>query len=58
MIILCELLLDPNPNSTMAAMGTLTQTTSLHYISPLSLSLGVSMRVGNDLRANRPQRLH
>jgi MATE family multidrug resistance protein len=57
MIILCELLLDPNPKATVAAMGTLIQNTSLLYISPSSLILGVSMRVGNDLRANRPQRL-
>jgi MATE family multidrug resistance protein len=57
MIILCELLLDPNPKAIVAAMGTLIQTTSLLYISPSSLSLGVSTRVGNDLRANRPQRL-
>jgi MATE family multidrug resistance protein len=49
MIILCELLLDPNPKAAVAAMGTLIQTTSLLYISPSSFSLGVSMRVGNDL---------
>jgi MATE family multidrug resistance protein len=70
MIILCELLLDPNPKATVGAMGTLIQTISLLYISgtliqtisllyisPSSLSLEVSTRVGNYLRANRPQRL-
>ena len=57
MIILFELLLDPIRKAIVAAVGTLIQNTSLLYISPSSLSLGVSMRVGNDLRANRPQRL-
>jgi MATE family multidrug resistance protein len=57
MIILCDLLLDPNPKAIVAAMGTLIQGTSLLYISPSSLSLGVSKGVGNNLRGNRPQRL-
>jgi Na+-driven multidrug efflux pump len=57
MIILCELLLDPNPKAIVAAMGTLIQTTSLLYISPSSLIMRVSTRVGNDLRSKRPQRL-
>jgi len=52
MIILCGLLLDPK--ATVAAMGILIQTTSLLYIFPSSLSLGVSTRVGNELGANRP----
>lgn len=52
MIILCGLLLDPK--ETVAAMGILIQTTSLLYVFPSSLSLGVSTRVGNELGANRP----
>eukprot|EP01018_Ginkgo_biloba_P023839 Gb_35744 [translate_table: standard] len=52
MIILCGLLL--NPKATVASMGILIQTTSLVYIFPSSLSLGVSTRVGNELGANRP----
>lgn len=52
MIILCGLLLDPK--ATVASMGILIQTTSLLYIFPSSLSLGVSTRVGNELGANRP----
>eukprot|EP01018_Ginkgo_biloba_P023840 Gb_35747 [translate_table: standard] len=52
MIILCGLLL--NPKATVASMGILIQTTSLVYIFPSSLGLGVSTRVGNELGANRP----
>ncbi|XP_027902700.1 protein DETOXIFICATION 48-like [Vigna unguiculata] len=54
MIILCGLLL--NPKATIASMGILIQTTSLVYVFPSSLSLGVSTRVGNELGANRPAR--
>ncbi|CAL1395601.1 unnamed protein product [Linum trigynum] len=54
MILLCGLL--PNPKSTVASMGILIQTTSLVYVFPSSLSLGVSTRVGNELGANRPGR--
>ncbi|CAN1156775.1 Protein DETOXIFICATION 48 [Linum perenne] len=54
MIILCGLL--PNPKSTVASMGILIQTTSLVYVFPSSLGLGVSTRVGNELGANRPGR--
>ncbi|XP_061351482.1 protein DETOXIFICATION 48-like [Gastrolobium bilobum] len=52
MIILCGLLV--NPKATIASMGILIQTTSLVYVFPSSLSLGVSTRVGNELGANRP----
>ncbi|EXC01148.1 MATE efflux family protein 5 [Morus notabilis] len=52
MIMLCGLL--ANPKATVASMGILIQTTSLVYVFPSSLSLGVSARVGNELGANRP----
>ncbi|XP_071740930.1 protein DETOXIFICATION 48-like [Rutidosis leptorrhynchoides] len=52
MIILCGLL--SNPKATVASMGILIQTTSLVYVFPSALSLGVSTRVGNELGANRP----
>ncbi|KAL2894847.1 Protein DETOXIFICATION 48 [Bienertia sinuspersici] len=52
MIMLCGLL--PNPRATIASMGILIQTTSLVYVFPSSLSLGVSTRVGNLLGAHRP----
>lgn len=52
MIVLCGLLI--NPKSTVASMGILIQTTSLIYIFPSSLGMGVSTRVGNELGANRP----
>lgn len=54
MIILCGLL--DNPKSTVASMGILIQATSLIYVFPSSLSLGVSTRVGNELGANRPEK--
>lgn len=54
MIMLCGLL--SNPKSTIASMGILIQTTSLVYVFPSALSLGVSTRVGNELGANRPGR--
>ncbi|XP_077233508.1 protein DETOXIFICATION 48-like [Tasmannia lanceolata] len=52
MIILCGLLV--NPKVTIASMGILIQTTSLVYVFPSALSLGVSTRVGNELGAKRP----
>lgn len=52
MIILCGLL--QNPKATIASMGILIQTTSLVYVFPSALSLGVSTRVGNELGARRP----
>ncbi|KAJ6813598.1 protein DETOXIFICATION 48-like [Iris pallida] len=54
MIMLCGLLV--NPKATVASMGILIQTTSLVYVFPSALSLGVSTRVGNELGANRPAR--
>ncbi|KAM7266612.1 hypothetical protein ACFE04_004509 [Oxalis oulophora] len=43
-----------NPKATVASMGILIQTTSLVYVFPSALSLGVSTRIGNELGANRP----
>ncbi|URE12166.1 Multidrug and toxin extrusion protein 1 [Musa troglodytarum] len=54
MIMMCGLLV--NPRATVASMGILIQTTSLVYVFPSALSLGVSTRVGNELGANRPAR--
>ncbi|KAL3845744.1 hypothetical protein ACJIZ3_003147 [Penstemon smallii] len=54
MIILCGLL--ANPKATIASMGILIQTTSLVYVFPSALSLGVSTRVSNELGARRPGR--
>ncbi|KAL8487778.1 hypothetical protein ACS0TY_023751 [Phlomoides rotata] len=54
MIMLCGLL--ANPRATIASMGILIQTTSLVYVFPSSLSLGVSTRVSNHLGARRPER--
>lgn len=54
MIILCGLLV--NPKSTISSMGILIQTTSLVYVFPSSLSLGVSTRVGNLLGENFPSK--
>ncbi|XP_020572422.1 protein DETOXIFICATION 49-like [Phalaenopsis equestris] len=54
MVLLCGLLL--RPQATVASMGLLIQTTSLIYIFPSSLSVGVSTRVSNELGANRPDR--
>ncbi|KAG0472727.1 hypothetical protein HPP92_014153 [Vanilla planifolia] len=54
MVLLCGLLL--HPQSTVASMGVLIQTTSLIYLFPHSLAAGVSTRVGNELGANQPHR--
>ncbi|KAI3991608.1 hypothetical protein MKX01_009650 [Papaver californicum] len=54
MILLCGLLV--NPKATIASMGILIQTTSLVYVFPSALSLGVSTRIGNELGANRPSK--
>lgn len=54
MIMLCGLL--ANPRATIASMGILIQTTSLIYVFPSSLSLGVSTRVSNELGGRRPAR--
>ncbi|CAO2047998.1 unnamed protein product [Urochloa humidicola] len=52
MIMLCGVLADPQ--ASVASMGILIQTTSLIYIFPSSLGMGVSTRVSNELGANRP----
>ncbi|KAJ8494150.1 hypothetical protein OPV22_015871 [Ensete ventricosum] len=52
-MVLFSGLLD-NPKAAVASMGILIQTTSLVYVFPSALSLGVSTRVGNELGANRP----
>ncbi|KAK6137033.1 hypothetical protein DH2020_029224 [Rehmannia glutinosa] len=54
MIVLCGLLVDPK--ATVASMGVLIQTTSLLYVFPSSVGLAVSTRIGNELRANRPDK--
>lgn len=54
MIMICGLLI--NPKAAIASMGILIQITSLIYVFPSSLSLGVSTRVGNELGANRPSK--
>ncbi|XP_078430466.1 protein DETOXIFICATION 48-like [Wolffia australiana] len=54
MILLCGLF--ANAQAAVASMGILIQTTSLVYVFPSSLSLGVSTRVGNELGAGRPGR--
>ncbi|XP_057516939.1 protein DETOXIFICATION 48-like isoform X2 [Amaranthus tricolor] len=54
MIMLCGLL--PNPKATIASMGILIQATSLIYVFPSALSLGVSTRVGNKLGAHGPRK--
>ncbi|PWA80802.1 Multi antimicrobial extrusion protein [Artemisia annua] len=54
MIILCGFL--TNPRATLASMGILIQTTSLVYVFPSALSLGVSTRVGNELGSNHPEK--
>jgi len=56
MINIFRRLLDSIRKAIVEAMGTLIQNTSLLYIFPLSLILGVSMRVGNELGANRPEK--
>lgn len=56
MIMLCGLL--PNPKATIGSMGILIQATSLIYVFPSSLSLGVSTRVGNELGAHGPRKAH
>nr|GMC52451.1 protein DETOXIFICATION 48-like [Ipomoea batatas] len=54
MIMMCGVL--GNPKAAIASMGILIQTTSLVYVFPSALSLGVSTRVGNELGAGRPAR--
>ncbi|KAM7532080.1 hypothetical protein LguiB_035490 [Lonicera macranthoides] len=45
-----------NPESCVAAMGILIQTTGTIYVFPYSLSLSISQRVGHELGAGEPAR--
>ncbi|CAA3018294.1 DETOXIFICATION 53 [Olea europaea subsp. europaea] len=45
-----------NPESCVAAMGILIQTTGTLYVFPFALSLSISQRVGNELGAGEPER--
>lgn len=45
-----------NPESCVAAMGILIQTTGTIYVFPYALSLGISQRVGYELGAGQPAR--
>ncbi|PIN08198.1 putative membrane protein, predicted efflux pump [Handroanthus impetiginosus] len=45
-----------NPESCVAAMGILIQTTGTVYVFPFSLSLSISQRVGHELGAAQPAR--
>ncbi|KAL9152790.1 hypothetical protein ABFS82_10G005300 [Erythranthe guttata] len=46
----------PNPESCVAAMGILIQTTGTVYVFPFALSLSISQRVGHELGAAQPAR--
>ncbi|XP_042423982.1 protein DETOXIFICATION 53-like [Zingiber officinale] len=52
LLLLCGLL--PDPKSSVAAMGILTQTTGVMYLFPASLGMVLATRVGNELGARRP----
>ncbi|KAL2549907.1 MATE efflux family protein [Forsythia ovata] len=52
LLLLCSLL--SNPQTSVAAMGILIQTTSLLYVFPSSLSTGLSILVGHELGADKP----
>ncbi|XP_059428724.1 protein DETOXIFICATION 53 [Corylus avellana] len=54
MLFLCGLF--SNPQASLAAMGILIQTTGLLYIVPISLSAGLTTRVGHALGAGQPTR--
>ncbi|XP_018812031.1 protein DETOXIFICATION 53-like isoform X2 [Juglans regia] len=54
MLFLCGLL--SNPQASLAAMGILIQTTGLLYVVPISLSGGLTTRVGHALGAGQPSR--
>ncbi|XP_054782553.1 protein DETOXIFICATION 53 [Prosopis cineraria] len=54
MLFLCGLL--GNPQTTVATMGILIQTTGLLYIFPFSLSSALTTRVGHSLGAGQPSR--
>ncbi|CAK9182923.1 unnamed protein product, partial [Ilex paraguariensis] len=48
--------LQSDPESCVAAMGILIQTTGCVYVFPFSLSLSISQRVGHELGAGQPAR--
>ncbi|KAK8691817.1 hypothetical protein V6N13_075312 [Hibiscus sabdariffa] len=52
MTVLCGLI--DNPETNVAAMGILIQTTSLLYVFPHSIRSGLSMRIGKELGAEAP----
>ncbi|XVF24327.1 hypothetical protein REPUB_Repub13aG0118200 [Reevesia pubescens] len=52
MLLLCGLI--NNPETSVAAMGILMQTTAFLYVFPHSLSSSLSMRVGQELGAEAP----
>ncbi|KAB2083758.1 hypothetical protein ES319_A05G290200v1 [Gossypium barbadense] len=52
MVVFCGLI--NNPETNMAAMGILIQTTGLLYVFPHSLSASLSMRIGQELGAETP----
>lgn len=54
MLFLCGLL--SNPQASLAAMGILIQTTGLLYVVPISISGGLTTRVGHALGAGQPSR--
>ncbi|GMI83269.1 hypothetical protein like AT2G38510 [Hibiscus trionum] len=52
MMVLCGLL--ENPETNVAAMGILIQTTALLYVFPYSIRTSLSMRIGQELGASEP----
>lgn len=54
MMFLCGLL--RNPQASLASMGILIQTTGLLYVFPISLSAGLTTRVGQALGSGQPNR--
>ncbi|GLT55321.1 hypothetical protein SLA2020_284550 [Shorea laevis] len=54
MLFLCGLF--SNPEACLAAMGILIQTTGLLYVVPISISAGLTTRVGHALGAGQPNR--
>ncbi|KAF7825428.1 protein DETOXIFICATION 53-like [Senna tora] len=56
MLFLCGLL--SNPQTTVATMGILIQTTGFLYVFPFSLSAALTTRIGHSLGAGQPSRAH
>ncbi|KAF4393948.1 hypothetical protein G4B88_025917 [Cannabis sativa] len=54
MMFLCGIL--KNPQASLASMGILIQTTGLLYVFPISLSAGLTTRVGHALGSGQPVR--